>query len=72
MTSVDVDILIAYSSKVAPDSLLFTADGRHIDSWGGIKKNLTTTVITILYSELMWSFTPFYNLLSTLTKVSSH
>ncbi|BDY96222.1 hypothetical protein K427_14680 [Escherichia coli MP1] len=38
MTSVDVDILIAYSSKVAPDSLLFTADGRHIDSWGGIKK----------------------------------
>ena len=30
----------AYSSKVAPDSLLFTADGRHIDSWGGIKKTL--------------------------------
>ena len=43
MTSVDVDILIAYSSKVAPDSLLFTADGRHIDSWGGTN-NLTLTV----------------------------
>ncbi|EMR49582.1 hypothetical protein NI35_2822 [Salmonella enterica subsp. enterica serovar Cerro] len=36
----DVDILIAYSSKVAPVPLLFTADGRHIDSWGGIKKTL--------------------------------
>ncbi|EIQ74367.1 hypothetical protein SF123566_4029 [Shigella flexneri 1235-66] len=34
----DVDILIAYSSKVAPNSLLFSADERHIDSWGGIKK----------------------------------
>ena len=50
MISVDVDILIAYSSKVAPDSLLFTADGRHIDSWGGIKKNLTITVEILLYS----------------------
>ncbi|KEL80897.1 hypothetical protein AB07_1318 [Citrobacter freundii] len=40
MISVDVDILIAYSSKVAPNSLLFSADERHIDSWGGIKKTL--------------------------------
>jgi len=32
---VDVDILIAYSSKVAPKSLLLLADEHHIDSWGG-------------------------------------
>ncbi|EGT4253378.1 hypothetical protein D8W73_04685 [Citrobacter amalonaticus] len=72
MTSVDVDILIAYSSKVAPNSLLFSADERHIDSWGGIKKNLTTAAKNLLDSQLMGFFTPFYNLLSTLTKVSSH
>jgi len=40
MISVDVDILIAYSSKVALKPLLFSADERHIDSWGGTKKTL--------------------------------
>jgi P2-related tail formation protein len=40
---VDVDILIAYSSKVASKSLLFwLADEHHIDSWGGTI-NLTIT-----------------------------
>ena len=43
MTSVDVDILIAYSSKVIPGTLLLLADGHHIDSWGGTN-NRTLTV----------------------------
>jgi hypothetical protein len=72
MISVVVDILFAYSSKVALASCTGSGSKLTTSIQGKDEKPYKLCRHYQISSNFMGFFTPFYNLLSTLTKVSKH